>query len=270
LPVRVISAKILIKVGLGNADIAMDKTLLKGLAMIEALAQSRNPRGVSDLATEMDLTKSNVHRVLKTLESAGYVTQIASTARYRLSLKLWELGSKVMSRLDLKREAAEAMEDLSNATRETVHLSILDGAEVIYIDKIDSPEPIRAYSMIGGRAPAYAVATGKALLAFRQFDGIASIPITPFTQNTVRDARELAAELARIRSQGYAVNTGEWREGVSGVAAPIFGPDGLAEAAIGVSGPITRFQPKRVKTLVEQVVRAASDVSARLGHTKTA
>lgn len=247
----------------------MDKTLLKGLAMIEALAHSRNPRGVSDLAEEMDLTKSNVHRVLKTLESAGYVTQVAATARYQLSLKLWELGSKLISRLDLKREAAEAMEQLSNATRETVHLSILNGAEVIYIDKIDSPEPIRAYSMVGGRAPAYAVATGKALLAFRRTDGISDIAITPFTENTIRDTRELAAELARIRSVGYAVNVGEWREGVSGVAAPVFGPDGVAEAAIGVSGPVTRFQPKRLKKLVEQVVRAASDVSVRLGHNGT-
>jgi DNA-binding IclR family transcriptional regulator len=247
----------------------MDKTLLKGLAVIEALAHSRNPRGVSDLAEEMELTKSNVHRVLKTLESAGYVTQVAATARYQLSLKLWELGSKLISRLDLKREASEAMEQLSTATRETVHLSILNGSEVIYIDKIDSPEPIRAYSMIGGRAPAYAVATGKALLAFRRVDGISDIAITPFTENTIRDARELAAELARIRSVGYAVNMGEWREGVSGVAAPVFGPDGVAEAAIGVSGPITRFQPKRLKKLVEQVVRAASDVSARLGHNRS-
>ncbi|MBX3568054.1 MAG: IclR family transcriptional regulator [Rhizobiaceae bacterium] len=244
----------------------MDKTLLKGLAMIEALANSRNPRGVSDLAEEMDLTKSNVHRVLKTLESAGYVAQLPATGRYKLSLKLWELGSKLISRLELKREALDVMERLSDSSRETVHLSILDGAEVIYIDKIDSPEPIRAYSTIGGRAPAYAVATGKALLAFRQPDPVGQLEIVPFTPNTVRNAKELSTELGRIRAQGYAINTGEWRDGVSGVAAPIYGPDGVVEAAIGISGPTIRFKPKRVKLLVEEVVAAAATISSRLGH----
>jgi DNA-binding IclR family transcriptional regulator len=244
----------------------MDKTLLKGLSMVEALAGSRNPRGVSDLAEELGLTKSNVHRVLKTLVAAGYVTQIPSTGRYKLSLKLWELGSKLIARLDLKREALDVMERLSDLTRETVHLSILDGAEVIYIDKIDSPEPIRAYSTVGGRAPAYAVATGKALLAFRQPDSAGSIEVVPFTSSTVRNAKELATELGRIRAQGYAINAGEWREGVSGIAAPIHGPDGVVEAAIGISGPTVRFKPKRMKALVEEVVSAAATISARLGH----
>jgi DNA-binding IclR family transcriptional regulator len=246
----------------------MDKTLLKGLTMIETLANSRDPRSISDLADELSLTKSNVHRILKTLESASYVSRHSPTGRYKLSIKIWELGSRVISRLDLKREALEPMENLSRLTRETVHLSVLDGFEVVYIDKIDSPEPIRAYSVVGGRAPAYAVATGKALLAFQPAEVIdkAAQNLIPFTENTMRNAKELSAELTRVRAQGYAVNVGEWRSSVSGIAAPIYGASGNVEAAIGISGPAARMKSRRMKEMVESVISAAETISVRLGY----
>jgi DNA-binding IclR family transcriptional regulator len=246
----------------------MDKTLLKGLTMIETLANSREPRGISDLAEELSLSKSNVHRILKTLESVGYINQSPTTGRYKLSIKLWELGWKIVSRLDLKREALEPMEELSKLTRETVHLSILDGIEVVYLDKIDSPEPIRAYSTVGGRAPAYAVATGKALLAFQQLEVIerAGKNLVAFTDKTIRSSKELRAELERVRTQGYAINVGEWRETVSGIAAPIYSGGGTVEAAIGISGPTSRLNARRRKEFVDYVISAAQTISVRLGY----
>src|SRR5690349_24819833 len=105
----------------------MDSTLLKGLSVLERVAMSEEPRGVTELAEELPLTKSNVHRILKTLEAAGYLTRDETTRRYKLTLKLWELGLSVVSKMDLRVQASPWLKGLSETTRETVHLSVLDG-----------------------------------------------------------------------------------------------------------------------------------------------
>jgi DNA-binding IclR family transcriptional regulator len=246
----------------------MEKTLLKGLRLIEALARSDGPRGVTDLAKQLSLTKSNIHRLLKTLQSRDYLRQVESTGNYDLSLKLWELGSLVLSRLDIKNIAASHLEKLADHSRETVHLSILDDREVVYIDKIDSPEPVRAYSRLGGRAPAYCVATGKALLAFAPETTINSIirSLIPFTPRTIRTETAFRAELDKIRVAGWAINRGEWRPTVGGVAAPIRDASGAVIAAVGISGPLERLKPSRMKDLTPAVVATSSAISAGLGY----
>jgi DNA-binding IclR family transcriptional regulator len=246
----------------------MEKTLVKGLQLIEVLARSDGPRGVTQLAGELSLTKSNVHRLLKTLQSQGYLSYIDSTSHYDLSLKLWELGSLVLSRLDIKKVAFPHLETLADRTRETVHLSIRDEREVVYIDKIDSPEPVRAYSRLGGRAPVYCVATGKALLAFAPEAVIQSVidTLVPFTPRTVTTGPALRAELEMIRVSEYAVNRGEWRATVGGAAAPVRDSSGAVVAAVGISGPLERFKPTRVRELMSAVLATASAISAGLGY----
>ncbi len=144
----------------------VDKTLSKGLRLMEALAAADAALSVSGLSQACGLTKSNTHRLLQTLKLLGYVRQIQRGGAYELTLKLWELGMEVHSRLDLAEVASRPMRELAEATGETVHLSMLEDDHVVYVDKIDSPHPIRAYSRKGGRAPAHCVATGKVLLAF--------------------------------------------------------------------------------------------------------
>jgi len=246
----------------------LEKTFVKGLELVEALARSDRPRGVTELAVEMNLTKSNVHRLLKTLEHKGYLRRDAGTGHYGLSLKLWELGSSVVSQLDLRRAALPHLQRLADHTRETVHLSLLDGCDVVYVEKIDSPQPVRTYSRLGGRAPAYCVATGKAMLAFAPDAVIraAARSIHPFTSRTVRNEKALRAELERVRAAGFAVNQGEWRGAVCGVAAPIRDISGAVIAATGVSGPAERLKPRRIKTLAPAVVAAADAISRALGY----
>jgi DNA-binding IclR family transcriptional regulator len=144
----------------------MNNTLIKGLGLLEVLAHSERPLGVTELATRVGIGKSNVHRLLQALVELGYVRRDADNGAYAASIRLWELGSAVLANLDLKRAAQGWMDWLLDRTRETVHLSVLDGDEVVYVHKLDSPEPVRAYTQIGGRAPAHCVATGKALLAW--------------------------------------------------------------------------------------------------------
>jgi DNA-binding IclR family transcriptional regulator len=258
----------------------MDKTLLKGLQVLEALARSTRPRGVSDLAKELDLPRSNMHRTLRTLVEAGLVAQ-GDGGAYACTLKLFELGSAVPARWDVAGLADPIMLALSDVTRETVHLSALEGGDVIYLHKIDSTHPVRAYTTVGGRAPAYCVATGKALLAFQpdsyldRYDAAlrAFTPLTlpdpaalrAFTPLTLPDPAALRQELAEVRRQGFALNRGEWRDSVCGVAAPVFGVGGRAVAAIGLSGPASRMTADRLEDFAGKITAAARELTQKMG-----
>lgn len=253
----------------GPAGTTMNTTFVNGLALLEALARAGEPSGVSELARQLQLTKSNVHRLLQTLNEHGYVQNVGATGRYEVTLKLWELGVEVLDKLDVKRVAFEPMERLVALTGETVHLSILDHGEVVYIDKVDSPQPVRAYSKVGGRAPAHCVATGKALLAHASTAVVDEVAqkLRGFTASTITDMNELRAELRRVRDTGYAINRGEWREGVCGVAAPIRDGRGVVIAAIGISGPVDRLKARTIKQYAPAVVEVAAAISTRLGWT---
>ena len=186
----------------------MDSTLLKGLTVLEHVAASPEPRGVTELAAELPLTKSNVHRILKTLEMAGYLLQDPLTRRYKLTLKLWELGLGGVAKMDIRIQSTPILKSLSEITRETVHLSVLDGKEVIYIDKIDSSEPVQAYSHVGGRAPAHCVATGKVLLAWQSDELLDKISkdLDAQSEHTITEPAAFLEEMAMIRRKGFALN----------------------------------------------------------------
>lgn len=248
----------------------MDKTLLKGLGLLETLARSPMPRGVTELASEMGLTRSNTHRTLKTLVAAGYARQDAS-ANYACTLKVFELANLVLGRTDVVLVAQPVIQQLAAKTQETVHLSVLDGFEVIYLQKFDSPQPVRAYTTVGGRSPAYCVATGKALLACMSPDYILPLEgrLQAFTDRTVTSIGALASELAQARRQGYAINRGEWRRSVCGLAAPILDATGQPVAAIGISGPTERLKMSRLRALSPDVLAAARRISESMGYSPT-
>ncbi|GLS45665.1 IclR family transcriptional regulator [Methylobacterium brachythecii] len=244
----------------------MDSTLLKGLTVLEHIAASDAPRGVSELARALQLTKSNVHRTLQTLVAAGYVRATPS-GTYECTLKLFELASSVLSRVDVRQVAERFMRSLAEQTQETIHLSLLDKAEVIYLHKIESAHPVRAYSSIGGRAPAYCVASGKALLAYQEGALVhLSDPLAAHTSRTITDLDTLRQELEQVRVQGFAINRGEWREGVCGLAAIVHDAMGKPVAAIGISGPADRLDPTALRRFSDVVVDAARGLSRALGY----
>jgi DNA-binding IclR family transcriptional regulator len=242
--------------------------LLKGLAVLEALvAPGGRPRTIDELSREINLTRSNVHRTLQTLAFAGYVRKDDTLGRYHPTMKLLELGARQLASLDIRHIALPFMRILAHESGETVHLSILEGITVVYIDKIDSPQPVRSYTEIGGRAPAYAVATGKALLANQpegyidRFEG----QLQRHTTATIAGIAELKAELARIRELGYAVNHGEWRATVGGLAVGVFDGFDRVVAALGISGPLERLEKGRFAALAPQVRELAGEISKAMG-----
>ncbi|HET8596931.1 MAG TPA: IclR family transcriptional regulator [Castellaniella sp.] len=245
----------------------MNNTLIKGLQVIELLAHSSTPMSLTEIARALGLTKSNVHRLLAALSDSDYVIRDPDQGGYTASIRLWELGSAVLSKLDLRTHAAHRMESLAEQTGESVHLSIQDRDEVVYVHKVDSPNPIRAYSQIGGRAPIHCVATGKAMLAFKSRESLlwSTRHLQAHTEATITRPEAMLAEAERIRRQGYAVNAGEWREGVHGVGVPIFDGTGQVIAAIGLSGPKDRFTPEHIEECADLLKHAAQDIMAHMG-----
>ncbi|MBI5618246.1 MAG: IclR family transcriptional regulator [Gammaproteobacteria bacterium] len=236
--------------------------------MLEALASTRPaPRVIDELAARVGLTRSNAHRTLRTLMHAGYVHREPAGGRYAITTKALALGLADMDMSSLQQIAPGFMATLAHGSRETVHLSVLDGLEVVYLEKIESSQPVRAYSEIGGRAPAHAVATGKALLAAQPANALDALPATlpRCTAATLVTRDALRAELASVARAGHAVNCGEWRDGVGGLAAVIRGVDGTAVAALGISGPLDRLTPQRLRELAPVVMDLAARMSATLG-----
>lgn len=246
-----------------------DKAFIKGIKILTALAQSPSPRALTGLAEELGLTKSNTHRLLNTLVAQGFAVQDGSKGHYRATLRLWELGSQIIGRLDFVGIAREHMPKLSAATGESVHLSVLQGAEVIYLHKTEGTQVVRSYTQIGERAPAWCVATGKILIAYVEPERLRFLipELRAYTPRTLTDPAGLGRELEIARAEGIAYNHGEWREDVMGAATAIFDASGKPIAAIGISGPSVRLRDGVLHKHAGVVIEAGRSISRALGYT---
>lgn len=248
----------------------MDSTLAKGLAVLDWLARQQRSCRVTDVAQAFGLARSNAHRTLQTLLECGWASQDAATSTYRASLRLFELGALVGAASDVGTLVRPHLAALARSTGETIHLAALDGAEIVYLDKFDSPLPVAAYSRVGGRAPAYCVASGKALLAAAHLDAAALRgllgPLVAHTPHSITDIDALRAELKRTQTRGWAQNREEWRLGVCGLGAPLFNARGEAVAAVGMSVPSIRFARVHARALADALRACARDASAALGY----
>lgn len=244
----------------------------RALDILELLAGAPASVGLSEIAQRVEGPKATVHRLLATLQTRGYVAQDSRSGAYSAGVRCFELGSSWVQNLDLRVTAAPVLTDLNGDTRETVHLAIYDEGEVVYVDKLESPHPVVARSYVGRRCPAFCVATGRALLAFRPHEEIAWLlgqPLPAFTPRTVTDPAELRILLQEVRERGYAVNHESYREGVGGVAAPVRDHTGVVVASVGCCVPEHRFGPDRFGLLCERTVLAADQISRKLGATVT-
>ncbi len=250
----------------------METTVVKGLKVLEALAVSNGARSLTDLASQCGMSKSNAHRLLRTLEECGYVRRSSDGRRYEASLRLWELGIRIAGRLDLRAVASSHLRALAVKTQETAHLSIFDGVEALYIDKADGTHAVRTYVNIGDRAPAYCSTSGKAMLAYAPEETVRKVGanLKRFTEHTVSSVSKLRADLELIRKQGYSLTCGEWRPGVLGIATAIRSPSGNVVGAIGVAGPEDRMRRADVDRTIAAVREAGASIEADLGFGPTA
>ena len=251
--------------GAGKAP-HLDGTIVKGMALIEYMAAQDQPLGVSAIAQHFQWQKSNVHRLLTTFKVLGYVRQDLATSRYELSLKTWELGMKVVGRSVIKRSAQPFMRSLHQQFQESVNLSILVGNDVLYLDNILANYPLRPTSSPGARVPAIFTASGKSQLAFLPDAAeIATNIIATRPEASRMNLPAFLQELQQVRQQGYAVSISGWRASVNSVAVPIQNRDGLAIAAIGISGPSERLSMEKLREMAPALMYAAAQIAEVCG-----
>lgn len=245
------------------------KSFKKAVAILEAFS-IREPRlPLTEIARRAKLPLSTAHRILGTLHSVGFIDRDGERDQYRLGLRLLELGSIVLSNMELHREAMPFIEALARESGETIHLGVFDGTQVISIEKIDSAHGLASNVTIGKGAPAYCTGVGKALLAFQPDEAVAAVcrnGLTRKTPNTITSERRLRQELARIRALGYAVDNSENEIGVRCVAAPIRNHTGAVIASLSISGPAARIREADVPRLAERVKETARKLSHQLGY----
>ena len=243
----------------------VDSTLSKGLLIVEALTAANRSRGVSDLARELGLTKSNTFRLLQTLTTLGYVEREPDKS-YRATLKTWQVGRAVVENLNIRSMARPLMEFLAEETQETIYLAVRDGLQVVYLDKIESVKPIRSWNPIGGTAPIYCVGTGKALLAanYTELRPLLDGTLAAYTDKTITDLIALDADIANVKLRGYAIDRGEYRPQIYSLGAAITLPDGSAIGALGVSAPNVNLKDGDVERIGAMVQHAARSVTENL------
>ena len=246
------------------------QVLDRALAALEILADRASECSLTELCTMMKLHKSTVHRLMMVLEQHRLVDKNPDTGRYRLGLKLFELGSKALGTTDLRRHARPYLDRLQRELGETVFLCMLDEGQVFYLEKIESQQSVRTGCTVGSRAPVHCTAVGKAMLAELPDAEVNEIVrrrgLKAMTENTITSASALKTELKAIRSRGYAIDNEEKEEGLRCVSAAVRGDSGKLLAALSVSGPAFRVTRERVPEIGKAVMLAASELSEQLGH----
>ena len=243
------------------------------LDLLEQFHDDVDELGVTELSKRLKLHKNNVFRLLATLESRGYIEQNKATENYRLGLKALELGQTFIKQMGLLRQAKPILEQIVEDCNETAYVAIYKEQHTVYLDVVETNLTVRVVSRVGSRLPAYCTASGKAHMAFmtdEELDALLSeIKLIQHTPTTVTGVEALKAELAKVREQGYAFDDEELDAGVRCLAAPIRDYTRRIVGAISISGPSMRLDNDRVENeLVPLVLKAAADLSTRLGYPK--
>ncbi|PWI58766.1 IclR family transcriptional regulator [Sulfoacidibacillus thermotolerans] len=245
------------------------KSVEKACLLLDVVSLYPEGIGITELAEQVDMYKSTVHRLLGTLMKRGYIQQDVHSGKYKLGYKLLDLGMKMLSSLDLRKEAAPLLQELAHQTNEVVHLGVLDHGDIVYIDKVESNQTVRMHSRVGKRVPVHAVGLGKAILAAfedREVEQLIHLYGLPaVTPKTITDRHQLMAILAEVREQGYAFDIEENELGICCVASPIYDNNHKVVAACSVSGPNHRMALTRLKELAPIVRQTAKEISLRLG-----
>lgn len=235
-------------------------TVERAVAVLGVLADSPHDLGTNELARRTGINASSVSRVLATLAKDELVRRVPENGRYRLGLRLVQLGNAALARVDLRDVARPHLLALTEATGETATLSVPGEQTAMTVDFVQSRSSVRSVAEIGRPSVAHATAIGKLFLAYggRLPEG----PLRPYTTRTVTDRRELSRQIAEVRELGWAQAVGEREDDLNAVAAPVRSGRGELLAALGVQGPAARFDPAAMRAAVAVLLEHATGLSA--------
>lgn len=235
----------------------------RAVAVLQFVAHTAEPPRLGEISGGIGTPKSTMLNILRTLTSRHMLVFDATRKRYALGPAIRELASHASEKLDLRTVARPHLTRLAHLTQEAVLLSIPDGYELVYVDKIDSTQPIRYNAQVGSRRPLHCTSAGKLNLALAPPSFVdryeREVGFSRYTERTITDPTKLREELARIRRRGYSVTTDEYSPGLMALAAPVLGWIGVVVAAVTIAGPTFRLKSQQ-----QQLGAAVSAVAAAI------
>ena len=224
-------------------------------------------RGVSEIAQATGLHKATAHRIMMTLLNGGFLERTPDGEKFRLGMRVVELGLGALRDLDLRRAAFPYMQQLVPRFNETCDLGIFDRGRVLYVEVVHSKHSLTIAARVGRRLPAYCTASGRVFLAFlppEVVEPLLNAPLAAYTEKTITSPARLREELEATRQRGYSLDDGEFEDGIRAISAPIRDIDGNVIAAMSIPGPTNRLTPERIPDLAEALVETANAVSAHV------
>ena len=247
--------------------------LQRGLRLLHLFSES--PRGLTakQVAGLSRLPVSTVHRFLANLVTAGFLS-CDGDGSYHLGIACFAIGQAAVGQLDIRRLSLPYLRELNQQTRETIHLTVRHGLSAVYVEKLDSPEPLRIHSRIGASVPLYCTAVGKVMLAYmppEERDRILpELGVKRMTPNSVGNLQELETELYRVRKNGYACDMEEHEMHIRCVAAPIWDHTGSVQSSLSITAPVVRMPVTRLRQLAPLIQAGGLQISRELGYQPSA
>ena len=249
-------------------DSVLAHTVLKSLDLLECLANSGHPMTAPEIARQCGMSRPTAYRLLATLQSRGYVSN--NEHEYSLGMKILSLSGVILKSLDLANEAYPYLRQLSQLSGETAYVSILDGTEILYINKVEGTQRIRLNCTIGTRNPLYCTSMGKSILAFLPESErealLQKITLRAYTEYTITDKGVLLETLSGIRQRGYAYDDLEMEDNVRCIGAPIFNHMGYPFGAMSLAGPAFRLPIEKLDELSQALLEAVQNLSQQFGY----
>ncbi len=250
-------------------DIIRIQSIDRAVQILDCFSEEKKELKLSEISERLNLNKSTVHGIISTLKYHGFISQDEETQRYKLGIRFIEFGDLVVSSMNIRNVVLPVIEDVCDKIEETVHVAMLDGVDVVWIEKKECTKSIKTSTKIGARLPVYTTADGKIILCYQNKDKIKTyLPkrIPKYTQNTITNKGEFIKKLEEMKKAGYTTDNEEFVEGIKCVAAPIFDHDGKVRFSLSTTGPAFRMNEDRIKEIVVIIKEAANEISRRIGY----
>ncbi|MEW9670937.1 IclR family transcriptional regulator [Ammoniphilus sp. 3BR4] len=245
------------------------QSVRNALRILRLFSAERSELGITEIASDLSLSKSTAHRLVTALVQKGYLEKNEQNDRYLLGWALLGLSGIITTHLEIHREALPILNHLVEQLGEAIHIGVLEGQEIVYLHKVECKHPVRLQSNIGKRNPAFCSSAGKVILAFQGKEVIESVlqsKLLPYGPNTITDPAKLLHCFEEIKQLGYSLAIEELHEGVTSLAVPVRDYSGEVIAAISVVGPKERMPERKFPFYIENLKRAAEELSNQLGY----
>jgi DNA-binding IclR family transcriptional regulator len=251
-----------------NSEAPHARSIERTFAILEILDRTKRGWNISELGRKLNIPKSSAHVIITTLERLGYVKREAASRRYQLCLKVYGLGRNLLRNLAVPDLALPHLRALTEKTKLTSHLGVLEKDQIVFIQKVDGPGFIKFDTYIGKRAGLHCTSLGKSFLAYASDEVIEEIlslsSFGRYTRKTITKPSDLRAAISHVRSKGYSLDDEEEELGVRCIGAPVLNQFGEPVAAVSVTGTVFQIQPHDFETIAASVKQAAARVSRAL------